>query len=101
MSVGDRILEIVRTLAVCARGLPPDDREAFLAKEHDALMQDARRAGMSDARAEDFADKVAQWIWDAIRQDDDPVQQPVSGAAGAQPADGSDNGKSAPDSEAA
>jgi hypothetical protein len=101
MSVGDRILEIVRTLAVCARGLPPEDREAFLAKEHDALVQDARRAGLADGRAQDFADKVAQWIWDAVREDSEPAEGSVSRLPSERAADRADVHKTAPDSEAA
>ncbi len=64
-----------------ARGLPTDDRKVFLAYEHDTFVHDARRAGLSEARAQDFADKVAQWTWDVLREGDDSISKPAGNRA--------------------
>ncbi len=61
------VLKFVTEVALAALSVPKEWRVKFMMRKQKEFLGDALKAGMPVNRAEKFSDKLAQLIWDEIR----------------------------------
>ena len=61
------VLKFVTEVTLTALSVPKEWRVKFMTRKQKEFLGDALKAGMPVNRAEVFSDKLAQLIWDEIR----------------------------------